>query len=204
MPKGGNYEREVCRTLSLWLTHDRDDDQLWRSSQSGGRATVRARKGKGTKGHCGDLSATGKWGRKLLQLITIEVKRGYNKTANLHTLLDLRPRVDAEQMYESWFWQAELAAMRAGTPHWWLIHRRDGRTAVLFMPYRLWNMLTGDTRLDRPDPFIQIGCGVRIGRKGSRKRRWLNVVGMQLDHFLQTVTPEMIWEWLPKPEGKRR
>lgn len=112
MAKGGDYEREICKRLSLWLTNGRDDDQLWRSSQSGGRATSRAKRGKGTKGHAGDTVATGKYGARLLKLVTLEIKRGYSKVANVHSLLDLRPRNDAVQVYEDWMWQTELAADR--------------------------------------------------------------------------------------------
>lgn len=203
--KGAEYERVICKQLSLWLTGGTSDDELWRSSQSGGRATVRHRKGKETKGHAGDVVATGKYGARLLKIVTLEIKRGYNKVANLHTILDLRDQTDAVQMYEDWMFQAHLASRRAGTDHWWLIHRRDGRNATIFMPYRLWNMLTGDTKMGRPDPFLQMSFTARRGKVRGRqklKRRFFTVVGMQLDHFLETVTPDRLWEWLPK-KGKR-
>lgn len=199
MAKGGEYERTICKLLSLWLTDGKDDDQLWRSSQSGGRATSRAKRGKGTKGHAGDVVATGRQGRKLLKLVTLEIKRGYNKTANVHSLLDLRPQTDAEQMYEQWVWQAALAAIRARTPHWWLIHRRDGRTATLYMPYRLWNLLTHGTGFDNPTPFLQFSFYARKGKVKSRvrmKRRFFTVVGVQLDDFLKTFTPYQLWRLL--------
>lgn len=210
MAKGGDYERTICKRLSLWLTHGEDDDQLWRSSQSGGRATARAKKGKGTKGHAGDTVATGPEGVKLLRLVTLEIKRGYNARANVHSLLDLRPRNDAVQVYEEWVWQSDLAAARAGTPYWWLIHRRDGRNATIFMPYRLWNMLTGDTKLDRPSPFLQMSFAARrdfkpaVGRNPMKrgKLKFLCVVGMQLEHFLEVVEPETLWQFLPK-KGKK-
>lgn len=205
MAKGADYERSVCKLLSLWLTRGRDDDQLWRSSQSGGRATSRAKKGKKTKGHAGDTVATGKWGRRLLRLVTLEIKRGYNQRANVHTVLDLRPKQDAEQVYEEWIWQAYLASVRAGTPHWMIIHRRDGRDASVFLPYKLWNQLTGDTNLDRPAPFLQFSFWARRGFKAPRgrskgqkgKKRFFTVVGMRLDDFLSTVTPDDVWECLP-------
>ena len=192
MPKGGDYERTVCKLLSEWLTHGRSDDELWRSSQSGGRATTRAKKGKKTKGHSGDTVATGKHGRRLLKIVTMELKRGYNKTANVHSLLDLRHGADAVQMYESWFLQAHTAAARADTPYWWLIHRRDRREAMLFMPFRMWKKLNWNG--EPPTPFVMIYVRVRAGKvRAKMKSRYMAAVGIQLAHFLFTTPPENLW-----------
>ena len=38
--KGGQFEREIAVKLSLWITHGKRKDCLWRSAMSGGRATV--------------------------------------------------------------------------------------------------------------------------------------------------------------------
>lgn len=195
--KGGQYERDICRTLSLWMTNGRDDDQLWRSSQSGGRATSRAKKGKKTKGHSGDTVATGKHGRRLLKLVTMEIKRGYNRDANVHTLLDLRPATDAVQTYEDWLTQAHTAAYRAGTPFWWLIHRRDRRAAVLYMPFRLWDKLRGFVK--DIEPLVAFQCRVRRGRVGKKmKTHYFNVVGMPLDTFLTQCPPDLFWRCVPE------
>ena len=55
--KGGNFEREICRKLSLWLSANKRDDLFWRSSLSGGRATVAFKKGKQNLTQCGDISS---------------------------------------------------------------------------------------------------------------------------------------------------
>ena len=36
--KGSEFEREMCKCLSLWWTDSKRDDVFWRSAQSGGRA----------------------------------------------------------------------------------------------------------------------------------------------------------------------
>src|SRR5215216_6431446 len=41
--KGPQWEREVCRALSLWVTNGERVDVFWRSAMSGGRATVHNR-----------------------------------------------------------------------------------------------------------------------------------------------------------------
>ncbi|MBM3120244.1 MAG: hypothetical protein FJ006_12010, partial [Chloroflexi bacterium] len=56
--KGASFERDISRQLSLWWTHGERDDVFWRSSMSGGRATVRAKKGQKTAYQNGDITAT--------------------------------------------------------------------------------------------------------------------------------------------------
>ena len=55
--KGSAFEREISKSLSLWYTEGERDDIFWRSSQSGGRATTRAKKGKKTAASYGDITA---------------------------------------------------------------------------------------------------------------------------------------------------
>lgn len=55
--KGAAFEREVCKRLSLWLSHGLRDDLLWRSAMSGGRATIQLRSNKINRAQSGDISA---------------------------------------------------------------------------------------------------------------------------------------------------
>lgn len=52
--KGSQFERDVAKALSLWLTNGERPDTIWRSEISGGRFTC----SKGTSGTAGDLVAT--------------------------------------------------------------------------------------------------------------------------------------------------
>jgi hypothetical protein len=134
MAKGGSYERDFCRRLSLWYTDFEADDLFWRTSNSGGRATVRGRKGKRTEGQSGDIQAVDGRGRPLTERFTIELKRGYNRVTPID-LLDGRGTVPAAQrVYGQWLKQAEEAADRNRTPYWMLVHRRDGRAALCAFP----------------------------------------------------------------------
>lgn len=72
--KGGEFERSVCKKLSLWLTHGKRQDCLWRSAMSGGRATVNRKRGIANKTQCGDISAVSPEGHKLTDLFVIECK----------------------------------------------------------------------------------------------------------------------------------
>lgn len=133
--KGSSFERDICRQLSLWWTADLPtlrDDCFWRTSNSGGRATVRGKKKQTTSGHYGDICATDSVGEDLLKVVTIELKRGYNK----HSLFDLidKPAKAAKQEWEKWIEQAIASSILAKTKYWMIISRRDRRETLVTIP----------------------------------------------------------------------
>lgn len=82
--KGSKFEREVCRDLSLWVTHGDDPNLFWRSAISGGRATVLLSKGRSIK-PAGDICAVDPNGHKLTDRYFIECK--HNRNLELHRFL---------------------------------------------------------------------------------------------------------------------
>ena len=79
--KGSDYERDVCRRLSRWVTNGEKDDVYWRSAMSGGMATRR----KDTDSFIsGDICAVREEGFALLRIFVIECKRVND--LHLHTL----------------------------------------------------------------------------------------------------------------------
>jgi hypothetical protein len=126
MAKGQQFERDLSRRLSLWWSEGQADDWFWRSSQSGGRATQRAKAGKSTMNSAGDLCAQGKEGQKLLDLITFELKRGYN-SISVADFFDKK-----KGGFHDFIAQAEKAASLAGTPGYAVIHKRDRREPIIW------------------------------------------------------------------------
>lgn len=197
MAKGADFERRFCKELSLWWSDRKQDDLFWRSSMSGGRSTVRHKTGKATAGHSGDICATAEISMPLTNLITFELKSGYNKTANAHSLLDFKAVKKSgrtgQKMYEAWIEQAILAQERAGTPYWMLIHRRDGGIPFCFMPSELYIDLCmycpGELFHPLPDPFFTLKKTIRFSDKSERK---LSIIGMKWCHFLFHVDPRDI------------
>lgn len=152
MAKGSAFEREICRRLSLWWTQDLPeprDDVFWRTSNSGGRATVRHGKGKRTANQCGDVCAVDPVGAPFLKVFTVEIKRGYNRA----TLIDLIDKRDgaAKQEWEKWIEQARRSAEQAGTPHWLIVARRDGRQATAVYPFGAREFVAASKEHDRID-----------------------------------------------------
>ena len=183
--KGSAYEREICRMLSEWWVPGRDDI-FWRSAASGGRATVRTKKGKSTFGQYGDITAIDPIGQPLTKVLSIECKRGYSK----FSFADAIDRSAQKQtLWESFVEQAATSAAGTNTPYWFLIQRRDKRVAMVFFPRSLWTaILDAPFSLARPVPFLQMRVNVRMG-KGTVL---CDVMAMTLQGFLSHVTPEMI------------
>lgn len=72
--KGSEFERKVCKSLSLWISDDERDDLFWRSAMSGGRASVKFKKGENNKTQIGDISAIDPLGAKLTNKFVVECK----------------------------------------------------------------------------------------------------------------------------------
>jgi hypothetical protein len=73
--KGADFEREVCKKLSLWVSRGEKEDLFWRSAMSGGRATVYRKQGKGQLARqAGDITATAPEGHVLTDQWYIECK----------------------------------------------------------------------------------------------------------------------------------
>lgn len=54
--KGASFEREICKSLSLWVSKGTQEDVFWRSAMSGGRSTVAHARGKRLAAQAGDIS----------------------------------------------------------------------------------------------------------------------------------------------------
>lgn len=173
MAKGGQFERDLCRTLSIWWCGA--DDAFWRSSQSGGRATVRRRKGKATRGHAGDIAATDSEGEPLVKCITVEAKVGYYD-ADVCRMFDKPGKCG--KTWAGWFAQAQAAANNAGSPYWVIIHLRNKKGAshapVIVVPDALFAAL------------LSVGC--ELNRREHLALAAITVV--RLEDFLKVVDPQ--------------
>ena len=184
--KGNSFEREVCKLLSLWWSGNRHDNIFWRSQSSGGRATQRAGKNLKTKGQHGDIAADGEAGIKLIDLFMIELKRGYNESS-LIDLLD-KPESSAEHPFEEWFRKLEESLHHSGSLSWWLIHKKDRRVPMIYIPASAISVLREEGMLcDRLSARVNCTCRIR-GPEDEVNR--LHVVGMALDEWLKVLDPQ--------------
>ncbi len=72
--KGGGFEREQCRYLSLWWTGGERDDVFWRNRT---RATS---KSPDVRHQLGDIVAVDPVGAPFVSVFNVELKTGYSKT----------------------------------------------------------------------------------------------------------------------------
>lgn len=172
MPKkGSQFEREICKLFSLWWTKGKRDDVFWRTSNSGGRATVRSRQGRQTFGQCGDIQATDPIGQPFIDQFSIELKRGYPGT-NIATLLD-KPDGAAIQPFEKFIEQAIVDHKKAKSHSWLLIVKRDRRKPIVYMPWKVFKKFK--THVMTYSYITYIG-------HNKKKRR---IAAFQLEDFLK-------------------
>lgn len=140
--KGGAFEREIAKTLSRWWSNGESDAIFWRTANSGGRATVRGKVGKATKGQDGDLCATDPIGQVFIDHFYLELKNGYADYP-YSALSDLIEAPESKTpLVHKWLQIAEDNRKKAGVSYWLLI-RRWGRSrrVVLVAPIKFWNSL---------------------------------------------------------------
>lgn len=148
--KGSAWERKFAGLLSEWWTGEPDRRVFWRTSGSGATSTVRNRKGKKTRQHCGDICAVDPVGQPLLQLLVIEAKKGYS-SVTMQDLIDNPEGGRKGANYRDWIAKAEADAEQAGVPHWMLVVKRDKREAVVVLPCSLICELEGQGCLGEKD-----------------------------------------------------
>lgn len=186
--KGSDFEREVCKRFSLWWTGNRRDDIFWRSQASGARATQRA--GKRTAGQYGDITASDPSGNPLIDLITIEIKRGYS-AMTIQDILDRGPAQTAQQEWEKFICQAVGSHNMAGSFAWMILARRDRRTAWVYFPAYLRIALreAGAFANGRPVPSLEMYVDIRDAR---RVATYHSIFATTWENWLANVTPEHI------------
>ncbi len=72
--KGGVFEREIAKKLSLWITGTSETNVLWRTAGSGGRATQSYKTGEKQEAQIGDIGAIHPAGHWFQQHFVVEAK----------------------------------------------------------------------------------------------------------------------------------
>lgn len=177
--KGSRYEREVCKQLGKWWSGGIRDDIFWRTSGSGARATVRSAKGQKTSGQYGDVSAIDSIGEPLLQVFSIELKRGYSANS-FGDMFDF-PAKAKKQKWEIFYSQAKASAEASGARYWMLIWRRDRRKALVFVPLGAIKEVSGSFSC----PHITAAVPLRNGKI-------VEVFCCAFEVFLEQIKPQRI------------
>ncbi len=140
MAKGSSFERQICKELSQWWTDGERDDIFWRTAGSGAMAKTRSKKKRSTFGQYGDVQATDPIGQPLIDLFTIELKRGYSKS----TFFDLfdKSKTAAQQQWDKFICQVLEDTRNSTSFYWMLICKRDRREPVILVPFQFIRHMT--------------------------------------------------------------
>lgn len=194
--KGSGFEREISKLLSRWwskgLGQPEREDIFWRSSQSGGRATQRRKKGKDTFGSYGDIAAVDPIGAPLIEMFTIELKRGDSHGCPFELI-----ECEQSKVMKSWervLMQTVLAHQSAGSKSWLLIHKKDRKQTMVYLPSEWAKKL----KLFKY-PCCRFGFSILFEYEAARTkisetRIPFDVAGMTLEDFLKRLTPKQIIE----------
>lgn len=151
--KGAEFERKICKVLSLWWSNNKRDDIFWRTSQSGGRATERKKKGLRTAGSYGDMAAIHESGKDFEKTFLIEFKKGYNKDIGALLLVDGKQKEPA-LLY--WWLKNEKIKAESNRRYGLLIFQRDRRHPCIMMDENLFGQLEQYTGPWMKSNLIQI------------------------------------------------
>lgn len=138
MAKGAEFERQVCKELSVWWTEGKRDDIFWRTAMSGGRATVRAKQGKKTNYQYGDVTFTDPVGKPLIEYFLFELKRGYTNTISV---LDFLDKTGKDTVLLEWWKKAEGEKELAERSETMIIFKRNRRRTCVMLAVGFFGVL---------------------------------------------------------------
>lgn len=138
--KGGAFEREFSKLLSLYVTEGTRTDVFWRSSQSGGRATQRAKQNLTTAGSYGDITCLDSDFAFITETCCFELKRGYNGT-NIQELIDGNKK--EPELLQFWK-QCERDRILGDRLFSIVVFKRDRKRAIITIPRKLHYLIAKD------------------------------------------------------------
>lgn len=186
--KGGDFEREFAKELSLWWTSGARDDIFWRTSGSGARATTRGATGRRTEGSYGDITATSSLGEPFTDLLTLELKRGYSYST-ISDLLERSPASKTIQEWEKFILQAWKSHQQAGSFSWGVVARRDRRASWIYFSRALEKAI----RESIGTPLRQ-STFVEFQFTAMQEERQFTCFGCPVSNFFTHVTPDLVRE----------
>lgn len=142
--KGSDFERQVCRKLSGWLSNGKSEDLFWRTAMSGGRATLHLKRGVKSSAQAGDISMVKAEGAWLVERFVIECKT-YKDLQIIHGIFDTKGLLS-----QFWATICKEAFVHGKLP---ILIAHENRTPTMFMTTTGGATMLGLGRLDRVATF---------------------------------------------------
>ena len=185
MSKGQDFERQVCRTLSLWWTDGEDADVFWRNRVRSTKQSPDA------KHQLGDVTALKTVGAPLVERFSIEIKTGYSKTKkgtrtknipwDLLDLLDGK-KDGKKTLLEFWAQCTKDAEISKRIPL--LIFKRDFHQPVVCISRYVLGLI---------EDFVGEYNGPQLRYYPKDSISIFNLCFFRLEDFLAYVSPDVIW-----------
>jgi len=172
--KGAMFERDICRTLSLWWTAGEQDDCFWRNR------TRRTGKAYNAQLQEGDIIAVRKVGIALTDVFCIECKSGYSSKRNITKKTKAKREIKKEKVKNiPWdllgviddttfssqvstiakFWEQTTKAAKLTGKIPFLIFKRDYHVPVVVVDYQFFdafNFLINDVEITVKNLFKEV------------------------------------------------
>lgn len=193
--KGSVYERLFCKELSLWWSKGLRDDIFWRTAQSGGRATIRKRKGMATADSYGDITAIRREGKVLTKKTFFELKRGYTgkkgttrqEYISITNLLDWPDpsKKKGDPVLIEWWNEAQLKRKSCGRKRAFVVFRRDRKVGCIVMSRAVFDFLEKKNGLLMCPPYYAYS---HIQMKDKRNRP-ISLMVLRVEDFFKWCDP---------------
>ena len=121
MAKGADFEREICKYLSLWVQGTEKPYLFWRQILSGGLATISAENSE----FSGDIHSVSPKSAWFTDIFSIELKTGYKKTS----FWQLFANIKHFNIEEFWLQCTDDATKSDRAPM--LIYKKLGRKPII-------------------------------------------------------------------------
>lgn len=186
--KGSKFERDMCKRLSLWFSHNERDDIFWRTAGSGARATVRMKQGLMTADSAGDISAIHPSGKKLTRMCIFELKRGYSaknrsRGISILTIVDKLLK-EKDPILVEWYKKLGKELKQHDRKFGFIIFQRDRKNPCITFHSSTFNYLK--KRNKKKYYWPPFGPTARV-------MLWdMDILVMKLDDFLEWCEPETI------------
>ena len=161
--KGAEFERDICKKLSLWWTEGERDDVFWRTSGSGSRATTRGKLSIDTAYSHGDVTFIDPIGKPFIDACLIELKRGYTDSISI---LDLLDRPSGKMRLVEWWDKAHEEKVFSGRKWTIIIFKRNRREPCVLMCWEMFKQLRdlyGDLEHIRIRAKVDL-CVIKLSR----------------------------------------
>jgi hypothetical protein len=141
--------------------------------------------------HCGDICAIRPDAQPLIDLLSIEAKRGY-PNFKLNDLVNKTKR-QGQTVVEAFLQQAREGHKNSGSHSWMLIYQANGRVPIVFYPHLLMLGLVNVGAFQHPPaPFFTVDTIFREKQNNKTVKVRELIVGTTLRKFLANVTPDHI------------